>query len=156
MSGTAAAEFYPSIAATGFGRLLGRAMNVLPIPVGRVRLSHVVMAPVVIPFAVAAYVVQKVTGSYYRLTADAVEEWPMIGRQPKETVRLSQIDTAEVTVHGGQAFFHAGDVVVRGGGETLLTLRGVVRPERVAAAIRDAAVTHGRTAEIQERVRQRA
>ena len=136
----AAAVYYQSIAATAVGRLLGRVMNCLPLRVGRIRLSHVLMAPVVTPLAVLVYLVHKLTGRRFDVTATDVRELPMIGSEPVRTLPLTHVAAADVRVRGGQAFFNAGDVVLSATGEeTPFILNGVSRPDRVCESLNAAA-----------------
>lgn len=152
-----AAEFYPSLAATAFGRVLGAAMECLPLSFGRVKLSYLLFGPIVVPLAVAAYAMQKIFGERYAVTDRSVERWPVIGGKRREAVPLAQVGGADVRVRTGQSFYDAGDVVLRyADGRELATLAGLQRPRRVCETIVEAADAARRTSAVAERVANRA
>ena len=127
---------YPSIAALGVGRLCGRLLNLLPLRIGRIRLTHVIFGALLAPVAPVLYGVHKVIGRYYRLTQAAVESCPMIGTAGVDRIELERIAAVEVRTRRGQRFYRAGDVHLLGAdGQTLLNLAGVPQPERVRQII---------------------
>ena len=127
---------YPSIAATAAGRACGMLLNLLPLSIGRVRLTHLLFGALLAPVAPVLYLVQKLVGKRYRLTQAAVESWPMIGATRSDRVELDRIATIDVRTRRGQTFFRAGDVhLFDAAGQTLLTLDGVPQPERVRQLI---------------------
>ena len=127
---------YPSLAATGSGRLMGRLLNLLPIRIGRVRLTHLLFGALLAPIAPVFYVLHKMTGRRYRLTQSTVEDWPMVGDRSVQRVDLDRITDIATRTRRGQRFYRAGDVILHDAdGNTLLTLAGVPQPERVARLI---------------------
>ena len=127
---------YPSIAALPPGRWCGMLLNLLPLTIGRVRLTHLLFGPLLAPVAPLLYFAIKIVGRCYPLSASAVEAWPMLSRHRLGRVELARIGAIETRVRRGQAFYRAGDVLLLGeGGQTLMVLEGVPQPKRVAAVI---------------------
>ena len=152
----AAAEFFPSIAAGAFGRVLGALMECVPLRLGRVKLSYLLFGPVVAGLSIPAYALQKLLGKRYVLTGDAIQQWPMIGSDAKAAVRLQDVADATVRVRTGQAFFDAGDVVLTGkAGDELLVLEGMSRPNRVRSSILDVRDSAHQATAVEETVRRR-
>lgn len=144
-----AETYYPTIGAWKVGRWIGMLMWLLPVRIGRMRLTTVLFALPVAPLAALIYVLQKVIGVRYRLTDETIEEIRGLSVSASESIPLC--DIADVTVHvrAGQAFHRAGDVVIIGrDGSTLMTLEGVARPERVRAAILDVSRSRSRIADL--------
>ena len=127
---------YPSLAATGAGRVCGMLLNLLPLRLGRVRLTHLLFGAVLMPVAPVLYAAQKLMGQRYRLTEAAVEAWPMVGANHRARIELDRIATSEVRVRRGQRFYNAGDVhLLAADGSPLLVLEGVPHPERVQTLV---------------------
>ena len=127
---------YPSVASLAIGRVCGRLLNLLPLRIGRIRLTHLLFGALLMPVAPLLYVAVKLVGRCYPLTQSAVEAWPMLGSKRLARVPLADIAAAQVRVRGGQAFYRAGDVLLQdAAGQTLLTLEGVPQPERVQSLI---------------------
>jgi hypothetical protein len=135
---------WPSLAATGFGRLWGRMfaweagfrLFGVPITIGRL------MALVSIPFMVALYFLMRLPRFplvlvgiknpmcwHYRLTnRRVVMENPYRGGEIK-SVALDRFNTIDVVVQPGQAWYKAGDLVFRLDQTETFRIAGVPRPE---------------------------
>jgi len=130
---------YPSIAASGIGRAIGRICDSVPIRVAGIKLSHLLFGPLVAPFALIGYAVYKLFDSRYVLTNRSVRVLSSIGDKLKGEVGLGEIDNIAIRVRSGQEFYHAGDLVLlKAGGDELLTLPAVPRPARLRQVILDA------------------
>ena len=130
---------YPSIAATGLGRCLGSVMDLIPVSIGGVRLSHLLFGPVVAPVALLWYLLTKVTGDRYEVTNRSVRVRSILGGRLQRQVAFSDFAAIEVQRQPGQAFYHAGDLLlVDAKGQPVLTLAGVSRPERFRSVIQKA------------------
>ncbi|MBI1310313.1 hypothetical protein GC176_03320 [bacterium] len=121
---------YPSIAATGLGRLIGSICDSIPVKIWGVKLSYLIFAlPLSVP-GVLVYVLQKLTGVKYTLTNRSVQVWSVIGAHQLRGAALTDIEDVELTVQPGQEFYHAGDLTLVGAkGDVLLTISGIPRPE---------------------------
>lgn len=122
---------YPSISVDGLGRFIGRAMYCIPLPFSKnVKLSALVFGLLLAPIGFVLYVIQKLIGPRYLLTNRSIQSWSSIGTRLFGSVPLQQIAEIEVVEKPGQAFFHAADLnILDSGGNTVLTLDGVVRAE---------------------------
>lgn len=121
---------YPSIAADGLGRLIGKLMNCLPLPFTKnVKLSALVLGLPLAPIGLLLYVLKKLFGNRYLLTDRSLQIWSSIGQRLVGSVPLEQIAEIVIEERGGQEFYHAADLkIVDSGGNTALTLPGVPRP----------------------------
>ena len=129
----------PSVAASPIGRLIGTLMDCIPISICNVKLSYVLFAPIAIALGLPGYFLYKLTGDRYEVTNRSVRLRKIIGGQLRKQVALA--DVADVVVHQqpGQAFHRAGDIyLLDAKGEALLTLPGVVYPERLQHVILEA------------------
>jgi hypothetical protein len=135
---------WPSLCATGFGRLCGRVfawdvgIRILGVPITIGRLAALAS----IPFMVALYFLMRLPRFpfvlvgiknpfcwHYRLTnRRLVEENPFGGGEIK-SVALDRFDAIEVVVQPGQAWYKAGDLVFRLGPVETFRIAGVPRPE---------------------------
>ncbi len=123
---------YPSISASVPGRLIGMLCDCLPISIAGIKLSHVLFAPLMLPFGLIGYLQLKVTGKKYVLTNRNIQIWKAIGARRLASVSLGDIDEIAIQVEPGQSFYHAGNLVLlKANGDPLLTLPGVPRPERL-------------------------
>lgn len=121
---------YPSIAATGPGRLIGTICESIPVRIWGIKLSHLLFALPLAPLGVLIYILQKITGVKYTLTNRSVQVWSVIGVRQLQSVALTDIEDIELTISPGQEFYHAGDLTLVGAkGEVLLTIRGILRPQ---------------------------
>ncbi len=121
---------YPSIAATGLGRLIGSLCESIPTKIWGVKLSYLIFALPLAPLGTLVYVLQKLTGVKYTLTNWSVQVWSVIGVQQHRGVALTDIAEIELTIQPGQEFYHAGDLtLVDAKGDVLLTISGIGRPD---------------------------
>ncbi len=137
---------YPSVAATGLGKMIGQICESIPTRVCNIPVSYWLFALPLAPLAVVLYLGQKVWGSRYLVTNRGVEIRNSIGAKLGKRVELADIAAVTCQVRSGQAFHHAADVELRDAkGGVLATLFGVCRPERLRSAIleiRDARVSN--------------
>ena len=127
---------YPSLAATGLGRAVGRMC-------GGVLITHGVSWPrllitlplwlVVVPIALTVtlilYFVTKIMGQRFVLTNRNLQVRQMIGVRLNSQAPLADIKTIEIDEQPGQAFYKAADLLIKGAdGKTILRLEGVQRP----------------------------
>ena len=130
---------YPSIAASGIGKAIGQICDSIPIRIAGVKLSYLLFGLLMAPFAVVGYALFKVANRRYVLTNRAVKVFSSLGDNLQAEVSLGEIDEIAISVRSGQAFYHAGDVVLlKANGDELLTLPGVPRPERFRQSILEA------------------
>ena len=135
---------YPSIGAWGVGRMLGSLYDSIPLPVFGVKLSHLLLVLPTAPAAVGLYFLQKVFGQNFVLTNRSVQIWTAFSGRRLTTVELSKIKDVEVVQLPGQAFFKAGEILLRGSkGEILGRLSGVPDAPSLANAIRSTAESRG-------------
>jgi hypothetical protein len=134
---------WPSLSATGFGRLWGRLFAIelgfpvfgIPVTVGRL------FALASIPFMAALYFLMRLPRFpgiligirnpwcwHYRLTNRRVIVENPFGSEIK-SVALDRFDTIDTVVQRGQAWFRAGDLVFRLGPTETFRILGVPRPE---------------------------
>lgn len=131
---------YPSIGAWGLGRALGSLYDSIPVPIFGMKLSHLLLVLPTAPAAVSLYFLQKVFGQTFALTNRSVQIWAAFSGRRLTTVELSKIEDVEVVQLPGQAFFKAGEILLRGGkGEILGRLSGVPDAPSLANAIRSTA-----------------
>lgn len=130
---------YPSIASAGIGRLIGSICTSLPIRIAGVPLSCLLFALPLTPLALVGYFLIKVTGPKYIVTNRSVRSEQAIGQKRLSQTSLNDIAEVAVDVQPGQAFYHAGDVLLLNAqGNVLATLPGVSRPERLRRVILEA------------------
>jgi hypothetical protein len=120
---------WPSVAATGFGRALGRLYRIPsgfgPVSVGRLALLAT------IPFGLGLYLSMRLPWAIrrYRLTNRRVVIERGINPNVEQFVDLDRFDAIDVVVQPGQEPYSAGDLVFRRGPIETLRLPGVSRPE---------------------------
>ena len=132
-------ELYPSIAATTIGDLIHRILDSIPIRIWGLKISNVLFGLILAPLAALVYLWMKVFGSRYVLTNRVVKRVNSMGFRQHESVPLSQIVTTSVDPDSRQEFYQTGDIRLAGaGGQTLLTLHGVPRPDRFRQVIQEA------------------
>ncbi|MBT4863984.1 MAG: PH domain-containing protein [Planctomycetaceae bacterium] len=121
---------YPSIAATGRGRWLGRLYDAIPVRICGVKLSNLLFTLPTSPLALALYAETKVVGSRYVLTNRRVTINAALTPRQVLEVALPAIDEIEVEQLDGQQFFHAADLVLLDSRGTVLgRLEAVPRAE---------------------------
>lgn len=135
---------YPSIAATSLGRLIGVICDAIPLRIGGVKLSTLLFALPLAPLAVLPYGWLKLFGQRYLVTNRSVKVVSTLGVRLFRQIPLAEIDNIAIHVGAGQAFFHAGDVILlKANGDRLATLEGVARPARLRQIILDAREARG-------------
>ena len=130
---------YPSICATGLGRVLGVLYESLPFGPGTLKLSHLLFTLPSVPLVLPLYVYMKVLGPRYRLTTRHLHSLRTLSFKPTAQMPLDEVGRVEIERSLGTRFYKAGDLVVRDhlGGERL-RLRGVVRPEAFRSTLLEA------------------
>lgn len=130
---------YPSIAASAIGRFLGSLCDSIPLRIGGVQLSHVLFAPIALPFALIGYFQFKVAGEKYEVTNRSVRIRSFLGGRLVQQIALTDFEDVQVEVVPGQAFYRAGNVqLLNGKGDVVMTLAGVPRPDRLRNVILEA------------------
>ncbi|QDT17405.1 PH domain-containing protein [Alienimonas californiensis] len=127
---------YPGVAATSVGRLIGRALNCVPLRIGPATLSQWLLGLPLAPLGAAVYFWQKAFGLRYRLTdRRLIVETSLTGRQV-DAAELAEVTAAEVTVPSAGRWFRAGDLTLRDrSGARLLTVRSVPHVDNFAARV---------------------
>lgn len=140
-------EVYPSIACTGFGRLIGQALDCLPTPVMGIKLSNLLFGLPAAPLAAAGYLQLKVTGIKYQLTNRGVRKHAALGDRVLSQVPLASIEQVVIEEQAGQQFYRAADLHLLGkGGEELMVLEGVPYAAVFRQTILEARNAHKQTA----------
>jgi hypothetical protein len=127
---------YPSLAATGLGRGIGRLCEGVlithGIPWWRLIITlplWLVVVPISLTVTLTLYVVTKIAGQRFVLTNRNLQVRQMIGVRLNAQAPLADIKSVEIRESPGQAFYKAADLVVQGAdGKTLIRLEGVQRP----------------------------
>jgi hypothetical protein len=120
---------WPSVAATGLGRSLGRLYRIKsgfgPVLVGRLALLAT------IPLGLMLYLSMRLPWAIrrYRLTNRRVVIERGINPKVEQFVDLDRFDAIDVVVQPGHESYSAGDLVFRRGPIETLRLPGVSRPE---------------------------
>jgi hypothetical protein len=130
---------FPSIAASGLGRLIGRICDSIPIRINGIKLSYLLFAPLLAPLGAIGYLKFKVFDPQYVLTNRTLQVRSSLGNRLISQATLSDIDNIAIEVLPGQEFFKAGDLeVLNSRGDVILRLPGVPRPERFRQVVLDA------------------
>jgi hypothetical protein len=128
---------YPSLAATGLGRAIGRLCDAVPLKTNGVPWPRLIVGmlfwPIVVPFALTValglYTITKLTGQRFVLTNRNLQIRQMIGVRLNAQAPLSDIKNVTIRELPGQAFYKAADLLIQGAdGKTLIRLEGVMRP----------------------------
>jgi hypothetical protein len=127
---------FPSIAATGIGRGLGRLFNAIPMGSGPVRLSHLLFTLPFAPVAVLLYFVQKISGQRFMLTNRALVVKSALGRREAARVDLPAIAGVRVVQQPGQEFYRCADVqLLDAAGKAILRLPAIPQAAIFRASI---------------------
>ena len=127
---------WPTLAATGPGRFLGRLYGI-PVGIGWLTVGNVI-ALMSIPMALGLFFWMLLPGAAmrYRLTNRRVLiekcralPWAKTAWVAQRYVDLARFDSIEVDVRGGQQWYPAGDLIFRNGQIETFRLEGVSRPE---------------------------
>src|SRR5579872_6266732 len=121
---------YPSIAAAGMGKLLGRLYESIPVPIFGVKLSYLLFCLPSAGLAVGGYFILKIFGEVYALTNRTLQLRRSLGNQLIREIKLSDIDQVVIRQEPGQEFYPAADIyLLNKAGDTLMTLPGVPRAD---------------------------
>jgi hypothetical protein len=132
-------EVWPSIAATAPGRGIGQICNSIPAKINGVKISQLLFGLPLGAIGALIYLGTKVTGQRYSLTNRSLRILSSIGDRLFSQVKLSDIAEIRVVTRPGQEFHNAADLEIRNGaGDVIMTLQGVVRPDRFRQVILDA------------------
>ena len=132
-------ELYPSIAQTSVGDFIHRVLDCIPTRIWGMKISNLLFGLPLAPLAALVYLWMKVFGTRYVLTNRAVKRVNSLGFRLLESVPLSQIASASVDANSRQIFYQTGDIQLTGtGGQTLMLLRGIPRPDRFCQVIEEA------------------
>jgi hypothetical protein len=132
-------EVWPSIAATGPGRLIGQICNSIPVKINGVRISQILFALPLGAIGAPMYLLTKITGQRYSLTNRTVQVRSSIGDRLYKQIKLEDIADIAVVVLPGQEFHNAADLEIKNErGDVIMKLPGVVRPQRFRQVILDA------------------
>lgn len=120
---------WPTIAATGLGRFLGR-LYAIRLGIGWLTLGKII-ALLSIPVAMPLFFAMLLPpmARRYRLTNRRVAIEKGLRGAAERWVELSRFDAIDVIVRPGQAWYPAGDLVFRNGQVETFRLVGVSRPE---------------------------
>jgi len=132
-------ELYPSIANTAIGEFIHRVLDCIPTRVWGMKISNLLFGLPLAPLAAATYLWIKVFGTRYILTNRVVKRVNSIGYRQFESIPLSQIVSATVEPDSLRDFYKTGDIRLTGaGGQSLLLLEGIPRPDRFCQVIQEA------------------
>jgi hypothetical protein len=121
---------YPSIAAAGMGKLLGRLYESIPARMFGIKLSHLLFCLPTAGLAVAGYFILKLFGEVYALTNRTLQLRKSLGNRLIREIKLSDIDQVVIRQESGQEFYPAADIyLLNKAGETMMTLPGVLRAD---------------------------
>lgn len=149
-------EVYPSIAATSLGDLIQRILDSIPVRIWGMKVSNLLFGLPVAPIAVLVYFWMKVFGSKYVVTNRAVKRAAALGLQLQESIALGQIASISVDPDSRQVFYQTGDIrLIGSGGQTLMLLRGIPRPDRFCQVIQEACDAKKHTEAALERIKAR-
>ena len=130
---------WPSVAATLPGRVIGMMCDSIPLKLNGIKLSYLLFALPLSPIALLIYFGLKIGGSRYILTNRAIDVRAALGTTLRSQAALTEIETVTIERQSGQAFYHAGDLVVwNAAGDELLRLGGVPRPDVFRQSILEA------------------
>ena len=118
------ARAFPSISATGLGKMLGRLYG-LPWPIGFV--IHLLTLPIPVVLAVTMFVL----GGFrrYTLSSMRVRVRRGLSDKPGPEVDLTKLHEVRMVVRPGQEFYRAADLELISGGQIALTLSVVQTAE---------------------------
>ena len=135
---------WPTIGATRAGRLVGR-LAAVQFGWGEFFTLGKLLALATIPLSLAVFCWQLMpyVCRRYALTNRRIIVRKGLLPMDQRWLELDEFETIDVEVLPGQQWLHAGDLIFRQGGNEVLRLRGVSRPEvfrHVCLTVRDAFV----------------
>ncbi|MGE3410108.1 MAG: PH domain-containing protein [Pirellulales bacterium] len=121
---------WPSVAAVGMGRSLGK-LYAMQAGIGKFFTIGKVFMLATIPLALGLYFgrILPIIGRRYRLTNRRVIVQKGLAAINDRFIALDDFDAIDVQVLPGQGWYHAGDLVFRRGTIETFRLSGVSRPE---------------------------
>ncbi len=132
-------ETWPSIGKTGIGRWIGQVCNCIPLKINGVRLSQLLFALPLGGLGALIYLGMKVVDQKFTLTNRSVQIRAAIGDRLYQKVNLTDVADIAVVERPGQEFHNSADLeLLNDRGDAILTLQGVVRPQRFRQIILDA------------------
>ena len=130
---------WPSVAATFPGRVIGMVCDSIPLKINGIKLSYLLFALPLSPLALLIYFGLKIGGSRYVLTNRSIDVRAALGTTLRSQAALTEIESVTIERQAGQAFYHAGDLVVwNAADQELLRLPGVPRPDVFRQSILEA------------------
>jgi len=130
---------YPSIAATGLGKLLGQLYGSMPLRICGIKLSHLLFPLPTSIIAIQIFAHLKLFGEVYVLTNRSVQLRSSLGNRLLREVALSDVDQVVVRQEPGQEFYPAADIyLLNKAGATILSLPGVPRADVFRHTLLDA------------------
>lgn len=116
---------FPSVAASGLGRVIGSLMDSVPAKIFGIKISYIIFGLLLAPIGALLFLL-RLLGARYILTNRSVQTWAALGTQRTASVDLNEIASVEIEELPGQAFFRAADIKLKAAnGQTLLRLSGV-------------------------------
>lgn len=100
---------FPSVSATGPGRLIGLICDAVPTRIWGIKPSYVFALPLA-PLGVVIYAFQKLFGEKYVLTNRSIQRWAAFGNQMIQSLPLESVADIQLSQQPGQEFFDAGDL----------------------------------------------
>ena len=123
-------SWFPSIASTWIGRMLGSLYTLIPFRINGVPLSYLLFCLPTAPLGAAGFLLLKVAGEKYVLTSHHLQVWHSLGIRMMRQVALEDVAEILVERHPGQAFYKAGNLVLLGAdGSVLVEMAGISSPE---------------------------
>ena len=133
---------YPSVASGLLGSIIGGLMGgvaaILPITPFR-QIGLLIVGSFLAPFALLAYAINKLFGSYYVVTNRSVQCRKIIGGAMTKQVNLAEIDEIEIETGISGKFHRVGDLnLLNAQGGLLMTIGAIPYPERLRQILFDA------------------
>lgn len=131
---------YPSITASGLGRMLAGLYDSIPVRVWGLKLSNLLFCLPTAPLGALIYLLQKVVGEKYVVTNRVVKRCDAMGVQLRGSAALSDVADVRILEETRSEFFATADLeLLNSSGAVVLKLPAVGGPERFAQVIREAA-----------------
>ncbi|MFO1020672.1 MAG: hypothetical protein U0903_08245 [Planctomycetales bacterium] len=147
---------YPSIAATGLGKELGKLYDSIPTKIWGIKVSQLLFALPTSPVALLLYFYLKALGVRYVLTNHAVQTWAALGNRKVSQVALTDIASIDIYESSGHQFYEAGDLYLIGkSGEHLAILQGIPYPKIFRQTIMETRDARQQVASSLERIKAR-
>ena len=134
---------WPSVAAFGLGRAMGRGFAIQWPDMYLFRLGNL-LALLSIPIVLPLYFLKVLpfVGTRYTVTNRRILVLRGIVGKIEKFVDLDRFDTVEIVVQPGQEWYYAGDLVFKQGAVETFRLEGVSRPEAFRATCVKSQMAH--------------